>query len=240
MTIPAHITTATAVSSSGLGERNRPRSATMTVVSCVLPPLIVVYVLGAVGAAPPYDFAHQFGVGGMIETASALMLIVGATAAAITFYIKQKSSPSPRIYVWLAASGALIWLAVDGLILLPRKLGLLISPTTDVMPAHWTSGSVLACGAVAAAGLALFYRELRRPALVLEFLLAGLVMAGIQIGTDMLTEQQATISLISGQSAGILAASQFMLAMTAACVDLIDRHFAPGRPVLDWLINPTP
>ena len=224
----------------GRAERSHPRSITMIVLSCILPPVIVIYVLGAIGAAPSHDYAAQFGEGGMIAAASGLMLAAGAMAAAITFYIKRKSSRSPGIYAWLVAAVVLAFVALEPLIIPREALDMAISQTTAAISTRWTATSALAFGALVAAGLALFHSEIRRPALVLEFLVAGLVLVGIQIGIDMLAVKQSAFTEISNHSAGILAASQFMLAMTGACIDQIDRQFTPGRPLLDWLVNPSP
>ena len=240
MTIASEMSVATSSRRADQAERSRPRSITMAVLSCVLPPLIVIYVLGAIGLAPSYDYALQFGEGGMIAAASALMLAAGAMAAAVTFYIKRKSSRSLGIYAWLVAAMVLAFVAFDTLIMSDEALNVALSNTAAAISSRWTATTAFAFGALVAAGLALFYREIRRPALVLEFLVAGLVLVGIQVGIDMLTVKQSAFTEISHQSAGILAASQFMLAMTGACVDQIDRQFTPGRPLLDWLVNPSP
>jgi len=240
MTIASQINAPAARSYAGQPRRNRPRSITMTVLSCVLPPLIVVYVLGAISSAPPYDHALQFGKGGMIAAASAMMLAAGATAAAITYYIKRKSSRALRIHAWLVAALTLALVALDMLIVPHQALGLGVTDTRAAISTPWSATTALATAALIASGLALFYQELRRPALVLEFLVAGLVLVGIQIGIDLLAVKQSAFTRICSQSAGMLAASQFMLAMTAACIDQIDRRFATGRPLLDWLVGPSP
>jgi len=240
MTITSEIYAVTSTGRSAQAERSRPRSITMTVLSCLMPPLIVIYFLGAIASAPPYDHALQFGQGGMIAAASALMFAAGAMAAAITFYIKRKSSRSLSVYAWLVAALALAFVAFDRLIMPREALNLAMSGTLAAISTHWTATTVLGSAALIAAGLALFYRELRRPALVLEFLVAGFVLVGIQIGIDMLALKPSAFTEVSDQSAGMLAASQFMLAMSAACVDQIDCRFRPGRPLLEWLDIPSP
>ncbi len=233
MTIASEIGVAASRRRVAQPRRSRPRSITMTVLSCVLPPVIVLYVLGAIGAAPSYDYALQFGAGGMIAAASALMLAAAAMAAAITFYIKRKSSRSLDIYAWLVAAAVLAFAALDTLIMPSEALNIAMAHATAAISPRWTATTALATGALVAAGLALFYSEIRRPALVLEFLVAGLVLVGIQVGIDIMAVKQSAFAEISNQSAGILAASQFMLAMTSACVDQIDRQFTPDRPLLE-------
>ncbi len=224
----------------GLGKRNQPRSMTMTVVSSLFPPLIVLYVLGAIGSVPAYDYARQFGEGGMIAAASSLMLAAAALAAVLNFYIRRKLPHGWRIHIWLAVAAGLAFMALDDLAAIPGLSAAAMPASPVSMPAQlsgWFVFEVAMCTLGGVAAIALFAREFWRPALVLEFLVAGFTLYGIHLGIETWATTPTAFSLIVDESARLLASSQFMLAMMAACIDQIDEHFAPGRPMLDWLLN---
>ncbi len=225
----------------GADRRNQPRSMTMTVMSCLFPPLIVLYVLGATGSVPAYDSARQFGQVGMIAAASSLMLAAAALAAVLNFYIKRKLPHTWRIHNWLVVAAGLGFMALDDLaaILGMRVAAMPWTPVAiPVQLSAWFVFEVVMSTLGGAAAIALFAREFWRPALVLEFLVAGFVLYGIHLGIEAWATVPTTFTLIVDESARLLASSQFMLAIMAACVDQIDEHFAPGRPILDWLTNP--
>ena len=225
----------------GHDRRNQPRSMTMTVMSCLFPPLIVLYVLGATGSVPDYDQARQFWAGGMIAAASSLLLAAAALAALLNFYIKRKLPHTWRIHIWLVVAVGLAFMALGDLGALPGMAGAAMPWNPVAMPAQlsaWFVFELAICSLGGAAAISLFAREFWRPALVLEFLVAGFVLYGIHLGIATWATVPSAFTQIVDASARLLASSQFMLAMMAACVDQIDEHFALGRPIYDWLLNP--
>jgi hypothetical protein len=209
----------------GLGRRNRPRTGLLGWLSLVAAPMIAAYVVVAMVVAPEYDPTKQFQEGGMITALSSLMLAAAAMAAAATFYVKIRQPHAFAVWVWLGLAAGLAFLALDDLIMIHEKVDALISRQASGGPAYfrsWNDLVVLAYGLAAVGVVALFARELWKPALVVEFLASGFAFYALHTGIDMAVAEPTAFSVIVEESAKVIASSQFLLAMVAASADALD------------------